>query len=70
MPTGSSSVCIQTRTRTRWSSWNIADLEGLLEKLSGLCMARFHEPDLDDLLTAICVESAAKKRLSGLRLAA
>ena len=34
-----------------------------------MCLARFHEPDLDDLLTAICVESAAKKRLSGLKLA-
>lgn len=35
----------------------------------GLRLARFHEPDMDDVLTAICVEPAAKASLRELRLA-
>lgn len=48
------------------------DLLTTAEMLEGLghSLVRFHEPDMDDALTAICVEPAAKKRLSGLRLAA
>lgn len=40
----------------------------LLEQL-GFQVARFHEPDLDNELTAICVEPSAWKQLSNLRLA-
>ena len=48
------------------------DLLTTAEMLEGLghSLVRFHEPDLDDALTAICVEPAAKKQLSGLKLAA
>ena len=37
---------------------------------AGLHITRFHEPDLDNALTAICAEPAAKKALSKHRLAA
>ena len=39
-------------------------LEGL-----GHSLVRSQEPDMDDAITAICVEPAARKRLSGLKLA-
>ena len=42
-----------------------ADLEG-----RGLAVARFHEPDLDGTLTAICAEPAARRSLAKLKLAA
>lgn len=42
-----------------------AELEAL-----GYNLVRFTEPDLDDQLTAICVEPAAKKALCKLDLAA
>lgn len=35
----------------------------------GLRVARFHEPDLDDQLTAFCVEPSAQRWLSSLPLA-
>ncbi len=39
-----------------------------LESL-GYLVSRFHEPDLDNLLTAICVEPKAWRCLSNIRLA-
>lgn len=49
-----------------------AELSGLADVLDGLglCVARFHEPDMGDALTAICVEPAAKRMVRGLSLAA
>ena len=47
---------------------DIPTLADLLEAC-GLAVARFHEPDMDDQLTAFCVEPAAKRRVAGLRLA-
>ena len=35
----------------------------------GIKLVRFHEPDLNDLLTAICVEPKAWRYLSNIRLA-
>lgn len=35
----------------------------------GLAVARFHEPDMADALTAICVEPAARRYVSKLKLA-
>lgn len=48
------------------------DLNGLTERLErhGLALARFHEPDRNDELTAICVEPRARRRVSDLKLAA
>lgn len=48
------------------------DIPSLAERLeaAGLRLARFHEPDLDNALTAICVEPAAERLLSSVRLAA
>ena len=40
----------------------------LLKEL-GFAVAEFREPDLNDELTAICVEPSAGKRLSNLKLA-
>ena len=47
------------------------DIPSLAELLEGLDLnlVRFHEPDRDDALTAICVEPAGKRHLSSLRLA-
>lgn len=39
-------------------------------EVKGLRLARFFEPDLDNKLTAICVEPAGKKALRKLKLAA
>lgn len=44
-------------------------LADMLEAL-GLSLVRFHEPDLDDALTAICVEPAAKRHVAKLKLVA
>jgi hypothetical protein len=48
------------------------DLPTLADELEkrGYRLSRFTEPDLDDRLTAICVEPAAKKALCKLELAA
>jgi len=48
------------------------DLPSLADELEkmGYSLSRFTEPDLDDQLTAICVEPAAKKALCKLELAA
>lgn len=48
-----------------------SDMDGLASVLEGmgLDLVRFHEPDLDDQLTAICVEPAARRHVSTLRLA-
>ena len=48
-----------------------AEPEEIAKKLEGqgFRVARFYEPDLDNQLTAISVEPAAKKKLSSLRLA-
>jgi hypothetical protein len=48
------------------------DLASLADRLDsmGLAVARFHEPDLNDELTAICAEPAAKRHLAKLPLAA
>lgn len=35
----------------------------------GLSLVKFYEPDLDDQMTAICVEPAGKRHLRGLELA-
>ena len=48
---------------------NIAERAEDLER-RGYTLVRFHEPDLDDALTAICVEPAAWRHVSSLRLAA
>jgi hypothetical protein len=48
---------------------DLPNLADLLER-AGLSLARFHEPDLNDELTAICVEPAARKHVSDLALAA
>jgi hypothetical protein len=48
---------------------NLAELADQLEG-EGFRLSRFLEPDLDDELTAICVEPGAWKLLSSLRLAA
>lgn len=47
------------------------DIPGTADMLEalGLRLSRFHEPDLDDALTAICVEPAGGRQLSTLRLA-
>lgn len=45
-----------------------AEADALEEE--GYRLSRFHEPDVGDLLTAICVEPRASKRLSRLRLVA
>jgi len=49
-----------------------ADLGARADALEaeGLRLVRFHEPDLKDALTAICVEPEARRALSSLRLAA
>jgi hypothetical protein len=46
------------------------DVPSLADALegAGLRLARFHEPDLDDELTAICAEPAAWRELSNVRL--
>lgn len=53
-------VCLQTD-----------DIRGLADGLEadGIRLSRFHEPDMDDELTAIAVEPMAWKRLSSLPLA-
>ena len=43
----------------------VADLLDVLN----LSSVRFHEPDLDDQLTAVCVEPAARRHVADLRLA-
>lgn len=47
------------------------DLSSLAERLEteGFRISKFCEPDLNDTLTAICVEPAASKRLSNMPLA-
>lgn len=47
---------------------DIAGTADMLDAL-GLRLARFHEPDMDDALTAICVEPAGKRHLRALSLA-
>lgn len=47
---------------------DVPSLAELLEE-HGIRLARFHEPDLDNELTAICVEPSAKKQLARLHLA-
>lgn len=53
-------VCLQTD-----------DIRGLADELEnhGLRLSRFHEPDLDNELTAFAAEPKAWKRLSSLKLA-
>ncbi len=48
-----------------------ADLEQLADRLeeADLRVCRFHEPDLDDKLTAIAVEPAGRRALRKLKLA-
>jgi hypothetical protein len=48
------------------------DIETMADKLEelGYRLSRFHEPDLDNQLTAICVEPNAWKHLSNVPLAA
>lgn len=48
------------------------DVQGLAQRLEheGFTLIRFHEPDMDDTLTAICVEPSARKSLARLKLAA
>ncbi len=48
---------------------DIPSMAELLQDL-GLNVACFHEPDLDDEMTALCVEPAGKRHLRKLRLAA
>lgn len=47
------------------------ELPSLADQLEarGFRLARFHEPDLDDQLTAVCVEPNAWRQLSSLPLA-
>lgn len=47
------------------------DIEGLVERLraAGFRLSTFREPDLDNELTAICVEPNARRALSNLSLA-
>ncbi len=47
------------------------DLPALADMLDGLNLSavRFHEPDMDDQLTAICVEPSAWRHVSSLKLA-
>lgn len=47
---------------------NLDDLANRLDA-HGLALARFHEPDRDNELTAICVEPEARKSVSRLALA-
>lgn len=47
----------------------LGELASRLEE-AGFRLSRFHEPDLDNELTAICVEPGAWKMLSSLPLAA
>ncbi len=42
-------------------------LADLLDSL-GLAVARFHEPDMGDALTAICLEPAGKRHVAKLKL--
>lgn len=46
------------------------DVPSLAERLEkeGIRIARFHEPDLGNQLTAICVEPSASRKLSSLPL--
>lgn len=46
----------------------VAEADRLSEE--GYRLSRFYEPDLNDRLTAICVEPAARRSLAKLRLAA
>lgn len=48
---------------------DVPSLADRLEK-EGLRVARFHEPDLDGALTAICIEPNGQRFLSSLPLAA
>lgn len=48
---------------------DIGSTADLLEA-HGLALVRFHEPDMDDVLTAFCVEPAAKRLVRDLSLAA
>jgi peptidyl-tRNA hydrolase len=48
---------------------NLPTLADRLER-AGVEIARFHEPDLDGQLTAICVEPAARRHVARLQLAA
>ena len=47
------------------------DISGLKERLEekGYRLSAFYEPDLNDQMTALCVEPAAARHLSDLRLA-
>lgn len=47
------------------------DLPELAARLDrhGFALARFHEPDMDDALTAICVSPSAQKMLARVPLA-
>lgn len=47
------------------------DLPGLAARLEarGLALSRFHEPDLQGQLTALCVEPKGKRHLRTLQLA-
>jgi len=47
---------------------NLPELAKQLEE-EGLRISRFHEPDMDDALTAIAVEPNGWRRLSNLKLA-
>jgi hypothetical protein len=47
---------------------DLDDIARELEQL-GYKLSRFHEPDLDDQLTAICVEPKAWRLLSSIKLA-
>jgi len=47
---------------------DVGDLANDLEQ-KGLRLSRFHEPDMDNELTAIAVEPAAWRHLSNFRLA-
>jgi hypothetical protein len=47
---------------------DLVDVARELEQL-GYKLSRFHEPDLDDALTAVCAEPKAWRVLSNIRLA-
>lgn len=48
------------------------DIDALADRLeaAGFRLSRFHEPDLDNQLTSICVEPGAWRALSSIKLAA
>ena len=62
-------VAFHVALHVRAPAPDVIDDDAVLLLNSTSLVAAHAGPDLDDALTAICVESAARKLLSGLKLA-